>query len=314
LDGISESFNEIESLSKEQLTELLKIFEDGSSMIYESFEKNLSPEEFEKLVSKIKKKLAEIPSEADKEFQKSLEKIQTFIQQFQGVLNQLGQLTSEYFSFQLDKVDKRYEDSLSKIQGDTEEANEKRIEAEEIYQRQRKEIEKKAARTSLGISLVQAIANTAEAVTKALAAGPISGQILAGITAALGAVQVGLISAQISQLNNYRRGGIIKGQGGMVVGPSHENGGVKFAFGGGIELEGGEAVINRMGSLRYASLLNSINTSTGGKPINVSNFDDSRIVEAIAKQRSEPIRAFVVESDITNRQNISKRLDQLARI
>jgi hypothetical protein len=246
--------------------------------------------------------------------QKTLDNISKFIQEFQGVLNQLGQITSEYFSFQLDKVDKRYEDSLSKIVGDTEEANEKRIEAEEIYQRQRKEIEKKAARTSLGISLVQAIANTAEAVTKALAAGPISGQILAGITAALGAVQVGLISAQISQLNNYRRGGIIKGQGGMVVGPSHEYGGVRFAAGGGVELEGGEAVINRMGSLRYSSLLNSINTSTGGKPINVSNFDDSRIVEAIAKQRSEPIRAFVVESDITNRQNISKRLDQLARI
>lgn len=314
LDGISASFKDIENLSKEELTALLKIFEDGSSMIYKSFEKNLSPEEFEKLVSKIKKKLAEIPSEADKEFQKSLEKIQTFIQQFQGILNQVGQLTSEYFSFQLDKVDKRYEDTLSKIQGDTEEANEKRIEAEEIYQRQRKEIEKKAARTSLGISLVQAVANTAEAVTKALTAGPISGQILAGISAALGAVQVGLISAQIAQLNNYRRGGIIKGQGGMVVGPSHEYGGVKFAYGGGVELEGGEAVINRMGSLRYASLLNSINTSTGGKPINVSNFDDSRIVEAIAKQRSEPIRAFVVESDITNRQNVSKRLDQLSRI
>jgi len=246
--------------------------------------------------------------------QKTLDNISKFIQEFQGVLNQLGQITSEYFSFQLDKVDKRYEDSLSKIVGDTEEANEKRIEAEEIYQRQRKEIEKKAARTSLGISLVQAIANTAEAVTKALAAGPISGQILAGITAALGAVQVGLISAQISQLNNYRRGGIIKGQGGMVVGPSHEYGGVRFAAGGGVELEGGEAVINRMGSLRYSSLLNSINTSTGGKPINVSNFDDSRIVEAIAKQRSEPIRAFVVESDITNRQNVSKRLDQLSRI
>ena len=314
LDGISASFKDIENLSKEELTALLKIFEDGSSMIYKSFEKNLSPEEFEKLISKIKKKLAEIPSEADKEFQKSLERLQTFIQQFQGVLNQLGQVTSEYFSFQLDKVDKRYEDSLSKIQGDTEEANKKRIEAEEIYQRQRKEIEKKAARTSLGISLVQAIANTAEAVTKALAAGPISGQILAGITAALGAVQVALIGSQIAQLNNYRRGGIIKGQGGMVVGPSHEYGGVKFAYGGGVELEGGEAVINRMGSLRYASLLNSINTSTGGKPINVSNFDDSRIVEAIAKQRSEPIRAFVVESDITNKQNISKRLDQLARI
>ena len=279
---------------------------------------NLSYEEKLKLLESFLNKEIEATQNAEQKKQdaqqKTLDNISKFIQEFQGVLNQLGQITSEYFSFQLDKVDKRYEDSLSKIVGDTEEANEKRIEAEEIYQRQRKEIEKKAARTSLGISLVQAIANTAEAVTKALAAGPISGQILAGITAALGAVQVGLISAQISQLNNYRRGGIIKGQGGMVVGPSHEYGGVRFAAGGGVELEGGEAVINRMGSLRYASLLNSINTSTGGKPINVSNFDDSRIVEAIAKQRSEPIRAFVVESDITNKQNISKRLDQLARI
>ena len=49
-----------------------------------------------------------------------------------------------------------------------------------------------------------------------------------------------------------------------------------------------------------------------GKPI-FNNFDDSRIVEAIYKQRSEPIRAYVVESDITDKQQVTRRLEQLAQ-
>lgn len=314
LNGISASFKDIENLSQEQLTALLKIFEDGSSKIYQAFADTLSPEEFEKLITRIKKKLAEIPTESEKEFQKSLETVRKFIQEFQAIFNQIGQITADYYQLQLDKLEKSYESTQENIVGDTEEANKKRLEAEEIYQRQKKEIEKKASKTALNISLIQAIANTAEAVTAALAVAPPAGFVLAGIAGALGAAQVALIGAQLGQLDSYRRGGFIKGQGGMVIGPSHENGGVRFNYGGGIELEGGEAVINRMGSLQYASLLNSINTSTGGRPITTTNFDDSRIVEAIYKQKSEPIRAYVIESDITNKQAVTRRLDQLSRI
>jgi hypothetical protein len=46
----------------------------------------------------------------------------------------------------------------------------------------------------------------------------------------------------------------------------------------------------------------------------VNNFDDSRIVEAIAKQRKEPIRAYVLEQDITQKQAINRRLEQLSQI
>ena len=60
-------------------------------------------------------------------------------------------------------------------------------------------------------------------------------------------------------------------------------------------------------------LLDQINQAGGGRPITPA-LDDSRIVEAIAKQRSTPIRAFVVESDITQRQNTARRLEQLAQI
>jgi hypothetical protein len=97
------------------------------------------------------------------------------------------------------------------------------------------------------------------------------------------------------------------------VGPSHENGGIRYAQRG-IELEGGEAVINRMSTIQYGDLLNEINMAGGGRPIVNQNFDDSRLIEAIAKQRSQPIRAYVVEQDITDKQSLAKRLDQLSTI
>jgi len=46
----------------------------------------------------------------------------------------------------------------------------------------------------------------------------------------------------------------------------------------------------------------------------MNNFDDSRLIEAIAKQRNMPLRAYVVEQDITNSQTVQRRLEQLAQI
>ena len=267
----------------------------------------------QKQIDETNKANKEIGDTEKSTYEKRLENFQKFLQDFQGLIGQIGQLTSDYFSNQLQKEEKRNEEALKKITGDSERANQLRLEQEEIYNRKKEQLEKQAARTALGISLVQATANVAEAVTKALTAGPVAGQILAGISAGIGAIQVGLIAKQISELDSYQRGGIIKGQGGMVVGPSHEYGGVKFQ-GGGVELEGGEAVINRMSTIKYAGLLSQINQSGGGRPISVSNFDDSRILEALSKQKSEPLRAYVVESDITDKQQITRRLERLSQI
>ena len=228
---------------------------------------------------------------------------------FSAILTSIQQTTADYYAFQLDRLDKQNESIQSKIVGDTEQANKKRLEAEEIYQNKRKELEKKQAKSSLALQLVQGLSNTALAVIRALAEG---GPILAGIVGAIGAVQVGIIAAQLGQVDQFKRGGMLSmATGGMVNGPSHEYGGVKFQ-GGGFELEGNEAVINRRSSLNYMGLLSQINQSGGGVPI-YNSFDDSRIVEAIYKQRNEPIRAFVVESDITNKQQITRRLEQLAQ-
>ena len=246
--------------------------------------------------------------------QDTISGITATIQAFQSVLNSLAQTTSQYYAFQLDLLAQQSEDIQSKIVGDSKEAVDLRLEQEKIYNEKKKQLEKQSAVTALRISLAQSLANTAEAITRAFTAGPVVGQIAAGIIAGISAAQVALIGSQISQIQSLQRGGMIKGQGGfMVSGPSHEYGGVKFQ-GGGVELEGGEAVINRVSSIQYGGLLNQINQLGGGRPLTSNTFDDSRIVEALAKQRSEPIRAYVVEQDITNKQGVTRRLEQLSQI
>jgi hypothetical protein len=235
------------------------------------------------------------------------------LNQIQGALNSYAQLTSSYYQNQLNALENQNERTQSQIIGTTEEANQKRLEAEEIYQEKRKEIEKRAAKSALQISLAQAVANAAAAIVRITEQTGVLAPIAATIVAGINVAQIAQIRAQISAIDSFAKGGFIKGQGGLVVGPSHEFGGVKYASGG-VELEGGEAVINRLSSVRYAPLLSEINQAGGGKPLVVNNFDDSRIVEAIAKQRTQPLRAYVLEQDITQRQQVQKRLEQLAQI
>lgn len=309
---VAEGFKDLDGYTAEQLNDLLITLTNNAKDISTQYGDEVAGS-FEKLAERIRKALKKIPTESETSFNETLKNIQTGLAELQSVLNNLGQTFNEAYSAQLDILENRYTGLNQMIVGDTEQANAKRIELEKEYQAQRMALEKRAAKTNLVISLVQATANVAESITKALATGiPVVSQIAAGINAAIGAVQVGIIANQLSKIDQYKKGGIIKGMGGMVVGPSHEQGGVKFQ-GGGIELEGGEAVINRVSTVQYASLLDQINQNGGGKPLSVSNFDDSRIVEAIARQRNEPIRAYVVEQDITNKQAITRRLEQLSQ-
>ena len=293
--------------------------EDRTKSIREQFSKrgieltNYTQEEIDKIIQFYLDKQKKALSDGQKIQMERIEKFQSYLTDFQTFVSQIGQITNELYFNEFNKLERENQRAIDNIVDDTERGNELRIQQEEIYQRKKKQLEKNSAKTALAISLVQATANVAEAITKALTAGPVTGQILAGVSAGIGAVQVGIIASQLSALNEYQRGGIIKGQGGMVVGPSHEYGGVRFQNGG-VELEGGEAVINRISSVKYAGLLSQINQSGGGRPISVTNFDDSRILEALSKQKNEPLRAYVVESDITDKQQITRRLERLSQI
>jgi hypothetical protein len=240
------------------------------------------------------------------------EDIANALQKFSQLIGQTASLVAQSFSFQLQQLEKESKKALEQVTGDTERSNELRIELEKQYQKEREQLEKRALIKSLQFQLIQAIADTAQAVTANLAIPPLA--VAVGI---LGAVQIGLITEQLNQAQSMAGGGKIRlGAGGIVMGPSHENGGVSFA-GGGLNLEGGESVINRQSSMNYGSLLSQINQSGGGQPLvnNASNsLMEERLIQAISKANQQPIRAYVLNSEITSGQAINRRLDELATL
>jgi hypothetical protein len=266
-----------------------------------------------------KKKEVEVTKQAEKEKkdaqQQTYNDIVKGIEVFSSTLNQISALSRERVQTDLEGLKIAQKKTLELVVGDSEAAAAKRLEIQTEYEQKAKEIEKKARIDSLKFSLVQAIANGAQAFVKALAEfGPILGPILAGVNAALTLAQVVIINDQISNAQAMRRGGFVKAQGGMLLsGPSHEQGGIPLAQMG-VIAEGQEAIINRQSTINFRDLLSTINQSGGGRPLVVNNFDDSRIVEAIASQKQKPLRAYVLQSEITNEQAISKRLDDLSKI
>lgn len=128
-----------------------------------------------------------------------------------------------------------------------------------------KQIRKQKFRRDQIESGTRAAINIAEAVTKMLTAGPLAGQILAGIAAAAGAVQLGIIAS--SKFPEYGKGGRLKGplhsQGGMpVINPRT---GQKEA-----EVEGGEYILSRktvQNNRRLADALLESSMHRDGAPI-----------------------------------------------
>jgi len=121
----------------------------------------------------------------------------------------------------------------------------------------------------------------------------------------------------LKKVMKFEEGGVVEGKyanGGMVHGPSHANGGVKFAVGGRVnELEGGEAVINKRSTAMFRNQLSSMNQAGGGvkfadgglmsspafaeSQFNANN--QNQMIGAMNGQR----KVVVVESDITTSQS-----------
>ena len=136
------------------------------------------------------------------------------------------------------------------------EAEEKRLAREK--EKREKELakkEKQQRKLELKMQLIEGIVNTAVSVTKALTWGWPLGAIFAGIIGAMGAMQTAIISKQMNKLAD----------GGVLGGKSHAQGGVKIPSLG-VEVEKGEAVINKRSTAKYLPLLDAINAEgNGGK-------------------------------------------------
>ena len=174
---------------------------------------------------------------------------------FQNTMSAISQITQQQAANQL---------------RDLELAREKGAISEEQYVKRRQQIERKAAKQSHRINMTNAAVDVAQGVLKAYMAGvgsapfpfniPLA-KLSAGIAAAFGAVQLGIMQAKKPK---FAKGGILKG-------PSHAQGGIQMFGSGGYfgEAEGGEIILTKgvAKSPALASMASAINVAGGGTPI-----------------------------------------------
>ena len=116
--------------------------------------------------------------------------------------------------------------------------------------------------------------------------------------------------------DSFGDGGVVEefANGGLVHGKSHAQGGEKFAVGGRVvELEGGEAVINKRSTAMFSSQLSAMNAAGGGVKfadgglLNQPSFSQQQF-NAIGQNQmmgamGGSSKVVVVEADITDSQN-----------
>jgi hypothetical protein len=155
-------------------------------------------------------------------------------------------------------------------------------------------------------------AASAEALISSYLAANKAYASLAGIPIvgpALGAAAAGIAIA--SGLKNVQKIQTAKPKaatGGLIVGPSHSNGGVP------IEAEGGEYIINRaaMQVPGVASMAQSLNSTA--RP----QYADGGIIENTSNQLnamgSMPIRTYVVANEVTSAQQANFQIERLSKL
>ena len=120
----------------------------------------------------------------------------------------------------------------------------------------------------------------------------------------------------VGEIDGYAKGG-------MVHGKSHAQGGEKFAVGGRVvELEGGEAVINKRSTSMFRSQLSAMNYAGGGVSFadggvtNIPSFAKTQFdvagQQGLQGAMSQRSKVVVVEADITQSQNTVSAIESEA--
>ena len=182
---------------------------------------------------------------------------------------------------------------------------------QEQYEEGVEAIQRKAFERKKRLDIAQAIINGALAMTTVAGQTGILSFAFSPFIAAMTAAQIALISSQ-----KFANGGMIEefANGGMVQGKSHANGGEKFAVGGRVvELEGGEAVINKRSTAMFRNQLSAMNSAGGGVKfadgglLNMPSFSQQQFNALGQNQMMGAMggasKVVVVEADITSTQN-----------
>ena len=211
-------------------------------------------------------------------------------------------LTAEQQADAIEEIEKKHDDEMLKLKIEQFEKDKKLQIAQAIIG---------GAQAVMGILAGQGTGNViADAIIKG---------VLIAAAVATTAFQIATIKAQAPPTAEL--GGVMDdsffARGGMVHGRSHAQGGEKFAVGGRVvELEGGEAVINKKSTAMFKPLLSNINVAGGGR-----KFADGGLVFESDTTANESILAdslvgaindqqvLLVEADVTSSQKAVKNIE-----
>ena len=200
--------------------------------------------------------------------------------------------------------------------------NEQKEKLDEQTAKKKDDLQRQAFEKEKKLKILSAIMSGALAVVQMLAnPGGIAGIVLAALAAITAGIEIATIAG-----TKYEGA-----RGGMLSGPSHKNGGIKYAMGGNIvELEGDEAVLNKRSMAspdrltlsgtprQIASDLNSykgygVSFASGGYvPVSTPRTSGVRVernsVSDVVNDQLQTLRVVVVESDITEVQGKVKKI------
>ena len=253
------------------------------------------------------------PFDNDDKLQKSLEKINEYADAIATAFNSLSttltMINDQRFAEEENAITGRYDFEKQALENQLAEG----VIAREQYDNSLKELDQQREQETLQLkkkefdankklNIANAIINGAQAVLQALgSAPPPINFILAALVGGLAAVQVGVIS---SQEFTAAGGGIVPGIGSGMVDTVPAR------------LAPGETVINAQSSSMYPELLNSINMAGGGislKPDMPATNSVNPEVKLFSDNKSnQPVRAYVVETDVTDTQKRINRIKSSA--
>ena len=232
-----------------------------------------------------------------------------FLDMYGGAVMQMAdainQLLAQQTQQQIDNINLRYKTESDDLQA----LYDQKILSEEEFNAQKKALDQQREQEEIKLkrkqfnrdkanNIVNAIMNGAQSVLAALATAPPASYIMAALNAGLAAVQVATISQQQFKA---ARGGIVPGSGSGNIDsvPSL--------------LAPGEAVINANSAAMFPNTLSMINQAGGGislapeMPAQGSSGSGTVFAD---NSNNQPLKAYVVETEITSSQ---KRVNRIER-
>jgi hypothetical protein len=216
-------------------------------------------EQKEKLDQELADLQERLAAETDAEQQKELEK-QIAENETERIKNENWKKDQER-QLKEEKEKKELAEAAKKREKEIADQKEK---VEKEYRKKVAEYERKTAIYNKASSIAKAVMDAANAIIAALTIPPPFGQIAAAVVGGLTAVQIGVISSQpLPEVPSFR-------QGGRILGPGHDRGGVN------INAEGGEYVMPKEATLRYFPLLEEMRAMRyATRQNNINNYRTS---------------------------------------